>query len=684
MKKSLKLMVAGILAAACILPATAAAKIKRNLKPASGWNLYLPGNGNPKDVLKDLNKAGWQVSNSYAEHFSLLDSDINKKKVLRFSTIDGKQDAIMLPLTGNEKLVTLIFKAQGSVDPDSTTTPYGILYAYVQNGAWQTLIRHNSSNQLKGSKNMSRLREPEGPGDIVSGWHDYRIVFDLSGGPENMKAEIFIDGVKRHSDTCSERTDFTTNPEHPEFDTSKFNWDMMLGRGNYLEFGDNDGSTNAFGRYAYFLTVIDEDVSAMSLEELGAKVKADLVSVPVIKNDRPPESKRPAKKPAYINIQGPEVNSKDSAFYDVSTINGTSLKLNKLPNSRADSTKVINPAPVVPEMTFAATVEPTGKDGAYKTISEAISAVPENSAIKILPGFYYEKIKITKPGISLIGTDPAKTMIYGFESDTGSIDGNILVEVNYLPGQAGGIETTTAAAEIPESPAANCYFNAMNITFYNKGAEWNAMWGGAERRSITLALKGVDKCYLENCVFIGQQDTLYWRSGRIYAKNCYVEGDVDYVCGGATAYFDNCMIYSLNYINGCIIVAGANPDTGYKSTSAYANGYVFNNCIITGAKGLFTAAKKVTLGRGTWTGGSATTEAAQNAKTVFMNCQMDAVMNPSVWNDWDSVNTAAKCFFREYKNTGDGANASRSTQLTEAEAKKYANPESVLGFKPGL
>ena len=419
MKKLITKTLALLLAAAFVLPLSAR-EIKRKIKPATGWNLYLPGKVNKKDVLKDLNKAGWQVSNSYDEHFSFVDSDLNGKKCLRFSTLDGKQDALILPLTGKEKLVTLIFKAKGSVDPDAGTTPYGIFYAYVQNGAWQTLLRHNSSNQVKGSNNMSRLRAPEGPGDIVSDWHDYRLVFDLREGPQNMKAFAYIDGVLRHSDTCKERTDFTKNAD-PKLDTSAINWDMMLGQGNYLEFGDNDGSTNAFGRYAYFLTVIDEDVSSMSLEEMGKKLKADLVTNPTTKNDPPPPSKRPAKKPAGINIQGPEVNSKDPVFYDTSTVKGK-IKLNKLPYSRANA-EVVTENGAVPDVKIAATVDPSGANGAYKTIKEAIDAVPEGSAIKVMPGFYYEKLKITKNGISLIGTNPSTTVIYGFEADTGGIDG---------------------------------------------------------------------------------------------------------------------------------------------------------------------------------------------------------------------------------------------------------------------
>jgi len=677
MKKSfLKALTLG-LALSCILPA-AAKDIKRSLTPAKGWTLYLPGKNNKKDVAKDLNKAGWQVSNSYAEHFSLVDADINGKKVLKFQTLDGKQDAILLPLTGKEKRVTLIFKAKGSTDPDAQGTPYGIFYAYLQNGAWQVLLRHNSSNQVKGEFNMSRLRAPEGPGDIVSDWHDYRMVFENTDDPQNMTSEVFIDGVSRHKDTAKERTDYTSNPD-PKLDTSSINWDMMLGRGNYLEFGDNDGSTNAFGRYAYFLAIIDDDVSGMSLEEIGKKVKADLVTNPVTKNDPPPASKRPASKPAGINIQGPEVNSKDIAFYDTSSISGKKLKLKKLPYSRASCEDVITSTPELPAVKFAATVNPSGADGAYKTIKEAIDAVPENSYIKVMPGLYYEKLVITKRGIGLIGTDPASTIIYGYEADTGNINGNILVEVNYLP--KGG-DALGDKEDIPAAPDANCWFNAANITFYNKGAEWNKLWGSSEKRSITLGIKGVDKCYLKNCIFIGQQDTLYWRSGRIYAQNCYIEGDVDYVCGGATALFDNCKIHTIEQYNGGIIVAAAAADTGYKSTEKYANGYVFRNCKITGDATYASAQKKVTIGRGTWTGGSATA-ATSTGKTVYINCAFDKIINANPWANWDSVNTAAKCFFREYKSTGDGATATNRPQMTDAEYKaSYSKTEDILGFTP--
>lgn len=675
MKKSLKIVLASFLAAGTLF-SVSAKEIKRNLKPTSGWNLYIPGNGNKKNVLKDLNKAGWQVSDNYASHFSLIEGSINKKRLLKINTLDGKNDALILPLTGNEKKVTLVFRAQGAVDPDNPLTPYGIFFAYLQNGAYRSMLRHNASNQIKGSKSMVRLTS-DGTAkgqrlNIVSDWHEYRFVWDIES-PEKMTAQCYIDGKLFHTDTCK-KVNFADT-------MTSIDWNTMEGPGNFLEFGENDGSTNGFGRYAYLLVVLDEDISGLSTEELGKKLKADLTSNPVTK-DPGPASRRPAKKPAGINILGKEVGKADD-WDDPATIENGTINLDELATSWAKVEKVVR-NPATPDMNFAATVDASGAKGTYKTIAEAIEKVPANSAIKIMPGTYQEKLLITKPGISLIGTDPAKTIIYGYEADTGGINGNLLVEVNLLP--QGTNTEPGAVAEIPEKPVENCYFNAVNITFYNKGAEWNKLWGGSERRSIALAIKGVDKCYIDNCVFLGQQDTLYFRSGRIYMKNSYVEGDVDYICGGATCVFDNCHIFSLKYNNGAIIVAAAGADTGYKSSAQYANGYVFKDCIIE-AHDAFEDnpdGKKVTLARGTWVGGSATGD-TMVGKTVYLNCQILTAVNTSPWKDWDAVNTAEKAFLRVQNLSGNAAGQIKdAASLSAAEAKLYGNVEAILGYTPSL
>ncbi len=672
-------MLAVVLAAACLFPAVAAPR-KMN-PPKSNWNLYIPGKANKKNVVKDLEKQGWLSGNTVTDHFSLIDSDVNKGKLLKFDTNDSHQEAIAFPLSGNEKRVTLIFKARGATDPDNITTPLSIFYAYWQKGNDQAVLRHNSSNQLKGSNNMSRLREggslQGAPLDIVSDWHDFRLVFESKDGSgRNMTAKTYIDGVLMHEDTNKPRPEYTIDLN---FDPAVLDVPYMTGKGNYIEFGDNDGSSNAYGLYAYFLLVLDEDVSGLSLEDLGKRVKADLVSNPRT-DDKGPVSRRPASKPEGINMTGPEVNSEDPVYYDPATIKNNKINLKKMPLSRADS-EVVTSTPVIPNLIYAATVDPKGSAGTYKTIGEAIEAVAEGATIKVLPGLYYEKLLITKLGISLIGTDPATTIIYGYEANTGNIDGNLLVEVNLLP--KGTNTVPGEVSRIPDKPDPNAYFNAANITFYNKGAEWNHEWGGAERRSIALALKGVDHAYLKNCIFLGQQDTMYFRSGRVYAENCYIEGDADYICGGATVLFDKCKIHTIQYLNGGIIVAAAAADTGYSSTMKYANGFVFMDCKITGHKSFETQDKKVTLGRGTWTGGSATS-GSETGKTVYIRCEMQNIISKEAWANWDNTNTAAKCFFREYKCTGAGASITRM-QLTDSEyLSVYSSPEKILGFTPVL
>ena len=57
-----------------------------------------------------------------------------------------------------------------------------------------------------------------------------------------------------------------------------------------------------------------------------------------------------------------------------------------------------------------------------------------------------------------------------------------------------------------------------------------------------------DKMIFENVRVLGNQDSLYVKTGnvdtvqRTYFKNCYVEGDTDFIFGRATFVLDNCEI----------------------------------------------------------------------------------------------------------------------------------------------
>lgn len=601
----------------------------------NNYILYIPGSKVPDDPKADMEANGFIPSDTFNTHF-LFVTDKSGKKVLKLNTLDGQNDTFVIPLDGTETRLTFIFKAKGGVVPDQKK-PYGIFWARWQRGEYQSILRHNSTNQIKGSSGLSRLN----PEDIVSDWHDYRLVFELAEDGKAMTATAFINGKQRHQ---------------------TFNFEKKNGSGFFFEFGENDGSTNGLGRYPYFLLIKNEDVSGKSLGELSKIVGFDLEINPELVNDPDPVSRKPAQKPAGINMTAADASSKDPNYIDPAYIQDGVIDLAKLPYSKNAAQKVTANPKMSSRLIKKATaiVDPSGADGTYQTIKEAIEAVQPGALIYIKPGTYQEKLKITKANLSLVGESPANTIIYGYEADYGGIGGNILVEV-----------------ALSESG----YFTAENITFYNKGAEWNKTWGNVERRSVALALKNVHQGYLRNCVFLGQQDTMYLRSGRQYFENCYIEGEVDFICGGATVLFDNCHIHSLYHESGGYITAAAPSDT---NGVGYNNGYVFKECLLTVDPRILS--KNIYLGRGAWNGGS--NGAPNQAKVVFIGSQIHGKINPQAWADWDYVSTAAKQFFREYHNTGEGAIINETATrlfLTEAEYKSnYSSAKKILGFKPKM
>lgn len=93
-------------------------------------------------------------------------------------------------------------------------------------------------------------------------------------------------------------------------------------------------------------------------------------------------------------------------------------------------------------------------------------------------------------------------------------------------------------------------FTARRITFAND-------WLRADHPDITgtqavaIKVQG-DRSAFHHCRFLGHQDTLYADStaltafARQYYAHCYVEGDVDFVFGRATAVYEHCRFHTLN------------------------------------------------------------------------------------------------------------------------------------------
>ena len=286
--------------------------------------------------------------------------------------------------------------------------------------------------------------------------------------------------------------------------------------------------------------------------------------------------------------------------------------------------------------------------GNYTKVQDAINAAPANLTswftILIRNGTYREVITVPagKTYLKLVG-----------ESNTGTIltYSNCSSDVGSTSGSASAF-----------FKAAN--FMAIDITFENT---FDYDHSSAANKQAVAAEPLADRQVFENCRFTGHQDTLYVRGrSRQYFKNCFIQGNVDFIFGDATAVFDQCQINSLNR-SGSAIVA---PST----LAATACGLVFLNCRLTAEQG--TGAGSVYLGR-PWHPSSSTETIRSHA--AFLYCEMGGHIRSAGWTSMSGVNPDTERMY-EYRNTGAGAVVtSTRPQLTAAQAAGYTVSSILKG-----
>jgi pectinesterase len=196
-------------------------------------------------------------------------------------------------------------------------------------------------------------------------------------------------------------------------------------------------------------------------------------------------------------------------------------------------------------------------------------------------------------------------------------------------------------------------FRAENLTIENSA--------GAVGQAVALAVEA-DRCVLENCRLLGNQDTLYadGANARQHYRNCYIEGTTDFVFGGATALFEDCTIHSKadSYI------------TAASTPKGRPYGFVFLKCNLTAADGV----NEVYLGR-PW---------RSHAKTVFAECGMGSHIRLEGWHNWNSPEKELTVFYAEGGNKGPGADTAKRVSwaqvLPDEEVKKYCAQEVLKPF----
>jgi hypothetical protein len=283
--------------------------------------------------------------------------------------------------------------------------------------------------------------------------------------------------------------------------------------------------------------------------------------------------------------------------------------------------------------------------GPFCTVQGATDALPaDNTAparITINAGTYHEIVHVSKKSnITLHGQDRAKTMLIGTNN-------------NSQQGSNGGTSNRALLG-----------FDGTNgLVIENLTIKNLTPQDGTQAEA--LRLQGCDKCVVRDADIWSLQDTLLW-SGRVYAENCLIVGNVDYVWGTGAAYFSKCELRTVGRSG--VIVQSRNASGAY--------GYVFVDSKLT----VDAASKNNVLAR-------IDASAYPGSHVAYINCQMTGVAAAG-WTVTGGAPTSALRFW-EYQSTDASGNALNvsgrvnGTQITASQAAMMRDPTVVLnGWSP--
>ncbi len=293
-----------------------------------------------------------------------------------------------------------------------------------------------------------------------------------------------------------------------------------------------------------------------------------------------------------------------------------------------------------------ATVAADGS-GDYTSLQTAIDKAPMRTGaddahwvIAVKPGTYRERIYVQR--------ERGRILVRGEDAATTTVAFDLHAKVPGPDGQPIGT------------------FRTPTVQVDGDGMIWEnltlANTAGPVGQALALRADG-DRLVFRRCRFLGWQDTILLNRGRHYFEDCYIEGHVDFIFGGATAFFRRCHIHCLR--DGYITAASTPEGTSY--------GFVFADGKITAGPEV---SKGVYLGR-PW---------RNFARTVFLRTEMPAAIRPEGWHNWNKPDAEKTTFYAEFGSTGPGANPAARVPWSKALAETEAaalTPQAVLAGSDG-
>ncbi|XP_073295216.1 probable pectinesterase/pectinesterase inhibitor 51 [Primulina huaijiensis] len=294
----------------------------------------------------------------------------------------------------------------------------------------------------------------------------------------------------------------------------------------------------------------------------------------------------------------------------------------------------------------------------YNLVQDAVNAAPDSAGsdkrfvIWIKTGVYEETVRVPleKKNIVFLGDGMGNTVI------TGSMN----------VGQLGMSTYNSATVGIVGDG-----FMATGLTIQNTA--------GPDAHQAVAFRSDSDLSILENCEFIGNQDTLYAHSLRQYYKSCRIQGNVDFIFGNSASFFQNCSIL--------VAPRQLRPEKGENNAvtahgridPAQSTGFVFQNCLINGTDAYMAlyhskpSVHKNFLGR-PW---------KEYSRAVFLRCTLEALIRPDGWMPWSGDFALKTLYYGEFANSGLGSDTSKRVSWSSLIPAEHVDSYSVQNFIQG-
>ena len=301
--------------------------------------------------------------------------------------------------------------------------------------------------------------------------------------------------------------------------------------------------------------------------------------------------------------------------------------------------------------------------GEPDTIAKAIAALPEDPSIpaRILlsAGTWCEKIELLRPNTIIEGAGADKTEIVWDDGAYETLpDGQARRTFRTATLRIAGDHVTLRRLSVTNAAAPREKVGQA-IALYVNGDEFlaeNCHFSGSQD---TLFLAPLPKAVVEPGGFTGPDENTPRRPQRHLFRKCIIEGDIDFIFGGAAAWFEECELVSRDGRED-----RSSPFVGYVcapcTPQGQEYGFVFNRCRFLNDQ---CPDSSVYIGR-PW---------RSDARITLLSCGLDSHIAEGWFDDWNKPESHERSFFSEYGCWGPGhlkGKASYMHTLTPEDAAK--------------